>query len=51
MLTSRVDQSWSMRVCLTARFAAHRLAKAMRAIAASYASLLQRASDDSPSFR
>jgi len=64
MLTSPVDHSWSKRVCLTApepsratrlclhaRFVAQRLAHAMRAIAVWYSLLLQRASDDSPSFR
>jgi hypothetical protein len=51
MLTSHADRSWSRRVCLTVRFVAHRLAHATRAVAASYSLLLQRASDDSPSFR
>jgi hypothetical protein len=64
MLPFHVDQSWYIRTWLTecapsraarlslhGRLVARRLARAMSAIAALHASLLQHASDSSPSFR
>jgi hypothetical protein len=64
MLPLHVEQSWYERTWLTDRApsraagfslrahrVARRLARAMSAVAALYASLLQQASDSSPSFR
>jgi hypothetical protein len=64
MLPLHVEQSWYARAWLTerppshaarlsrrTRIAARRLAHAMSALAALYTSLLQQASDRSPSFR